>query len=242
VTLPAPNAVLFDFGNTLLREGPLDLAAGARRILEIAGDANGCTPERLAAELTDLFADLDARRRASLLEPPPETVRRLVYDPLGLRFELPPDEVEWEFWRASIPWTAEPGIADLAETLVRRRLSTGVLSNAMFRGCTMERQLAVAGLSRAFPWVMTSADWGLRKPHRRVFALAARRIGVEPGRIWFVGDSYEHDVGGAAAAGMVPIWYRPAGGAEAPRAPAAAVVSAWIEFRDLLEDTLGRSV
>jgi len=85
---------------------------------------------------------------------------------------------------------------------------------------------------------MTSADFVFRKPHRRLFELAAQRMHLDPARIWFVGDSFENDVGGAAEAGMVPIWYHvdAAMGQVAP--PAAQVVTGWPDFKQLLQTTL----
>lgn len=235
--LARPRGIIFDFGDTLLREGPIDLGAGASRVLQLARDTGGCTVERLAEAMSALIADLRPRRQVSEIEAPPDTFWRLIYDPMGIRFDLDPSDVEWAFFSAASAWTPEPGVYEVLRRLAESQLPCGVLSNTMYRSRTIARQLEASDLGGTFQWVMTSADFVLRKPHRRLFELAAQRIGAEPAAIWHVGDSYESDVCGAAEAGMVPIWYR-IGVGEGRTDPAARVVGHWREFNELLASAL----
>lgn len=236
--LPAPRAVLFDFGDTLLREGSTDLLAGVQAVLARATDTGGATAEEITADLTDLMGDVNPRRMNSWIEMPPHTVHKLVYEPRGVRFDIPQAEVEWTWWKAATMWTAEPGARDALGTLARRKIPCAVVSNTMFSGETIARQCAACGLDGVLQWVLTSAEHVLRKPHPRIFDLAARRLKLEPKHIWFVGDSYEYDVEGSAAAGMVPIWYVPRGDPELDPGRAAAIVRHWDEWSTLLESAL----
>jgi putative hydrolase of the HAD superfamily len=71
-----------------------------------------------------------------------------------------------------------------------------------------------------------SADVGARKPDPEIFRAALDRLGVPAADVWFVGDSWERDVRGAAAAGMRPIWF----GASSPPPrppPSCAVARDW---------------
>jgi putative hydrolase of the HAD superfamily len=238
VLVTRPRAVVFDFGDTLMREGPFDVRAGAARVLQLARDANGCTTDRLAEAMTALAADLNPRRQASQLEPPTHTIWRLIYEPFGIRFDQTPTEVEWAFWSAATVWTLEPGAPEIVELIARSGVPCGVLSNTMFRSETIARQLEASGFRNAFRWVMASADFVFRKPHRRLFDLATQRMGEEPGRIWFVGDSFENDVCGAAAAGMVPVWYRVGDAAEPRPGTAAYIVRDWAELGGLFRSAV----
>ena len=238
--LTPPRGVLFDFGNTLLREGPVNLEAGAAAVLALARDQAGCTPTQLAAAMTEVMNDLEPRRRAALLEPPPATIGRLVYDPLGIAFDVQPDDVEWAFWSAATSWELEPGINAAIEAVERANIPWAVLSNTMFRGQTIARQLALSGLRGTHRFVMASAEYVLRKPHPRLFAIAAARLMEPPHDLWFIGDSHEHDVCGSAAAGLVPLWYCPRGAGGAP-APAVQVIGSWGEFPQSLAVALARS-
>jgi FMN phosphatase YigB (HAD superfamily) len=50
---------------------------------------------------------------------------------------------------------------------------------------------------------------GYAKPDPRIFSDAIAALGLPPERIAYVGDSYVNDVGGARAAGLVPLLYDP---------------------------------
>jgi len=240
VRLTPPRGVLFDFGNTLLREGPVNLEAGAAAVLALARDQAACTPTHLAAAMTEVMNDLEPRRRTALLEPPPGTIGRLVYSPLGITFDVQPEDVEWAFWSAATSWELEPGINVAIEAVERANIPWAVLSNTMFRGQTIARQLALSGLRGSPRFVMASADYTLRKPHPRLFAIAAARLREPPHDLWFIGDSHEHDVCGSAAARLVPLWYCPHGAVSAA-APAVQIIGSWKTFPDLLAKALGRS-
>jgi putative hydrolase of the HAD superfamily len=237
--LPSPRGVLFDFGDTLLREGPVHVLAGAAAVLGRARDAGGCRPEELAAAFRGLMADLEPRRQAARLELPPHTVSSLIYEPRGIHFELSPGEVEWVFWAAATTWTVEPGIREVLGLLAGHRVPCGVVSNTMFRAETIVRQLALFDIAPSIRWVITSTEHVVRKPDPRLFALAAQRLAQPPKSLWFVGDSFECDVPGAAGVGMIPIWYRRSGPPHPDAYPAAAVVGSWPEFQRLLEAALG---
>lgn len=228
--------VLFDFGDTLLREGPTDFLAGATAVLALARDTAGCSAPVLADIMRDLMADLDPRRRAAQIELPPETVWRLIYEPLGLTFDHEATVVEWAFWSAATSWTPEPGIAPVLKLLHAHRLRCAVLSNTMFRSHVIGRQLAANGLG-PFQFVMASCEEILRKPHVRLFKRAVQRLGENARDVWFVGDSLEYDIKGAARAGLVPIWYGRKADAEGAQ-DAARAVATWDEFAALLAEVL----
>jgi FMN phosphatase YigB (HAD superfamily) len=46
-------------------------------------------------------------------------------------------------------------------------------------------------------------------PDPRIFGEAIAALGLPPQRVAYVGDSYVNDVGGATAAGLVPLLYDP---------------------------------
>ena len=82
-----------------------------------------------------------------------------------------------------------------------------MISNAAITGATLLGQLEELGFKNRFEFVMSSGDYGVRKPHPLIFQTAARRLQLETEAVWYVGDSYKHDVEGALAAGMTPVWY-----------------------------------
>src|SRR5262249_49565034 len=65
--------------------------------------------------------------------------------------------------------------------------------------------LADLGLTRLVDFVAVSADVGFRKPHPEIFNAALRQSGVPASSVVHVGDTFEEDVVGALAAGIVPV-------------------------------------
>ena len=59
-----------------------------------------------------------------------------------------------------------------------------------------------------FDAVGSSESWGVHKPDPAFFARVAELAGVEPGKIAYVGDRVDNDVGPAIAAGMVGVHIR----------------------------------
>ena len=236
--LSRPRAILCDFGNTVLREAQFDVRAGLEAVLALATDARGWTVEKLAEDLGELLADLEPRRHASQLEFPPHMTPRLLYEPRGIFFDEPPERLEWVFWSAATSWVSEPGVEQALDSLAAAGLPCGIVSNTAFRGETLSLQLAIHGLDGVFSWVISSAEHVVRKPHHLLFQLAARRLGIPPEDTWFIGDSFECDIEGAAGVGMVPVWYRPEGPDSVDVAPAACAVASWGEFQELLEIAL----
>ena len=168
----------------------------------------------------------------------PFMVHRLVYEPHGVSFDRSFQEVELEFWRATTRFSLTPGIHELLDDLHARGLRMGVVSNAPFTGQTLTWQLEEFGLDRFFEFIMSSGDYGVRKPHPALLRAAARRLGTDPEATWFVGDSPKYDVAGAANAGMVSVLYRPDGGPPVHPAPDVepdVEVASWEEFLERVE-------
>jgi putative hydrolase of the HAD superfamily len=68
--------------------------------------------------------------------------------------------------------------------------------------------LARAGVSPLLHGVVTSAEYGARKPDPSIFADALKLAGVPAARAVHVGDSLEDDVAGARAAGIEAVLIR----------------------------------
>ncbi len=228
-----PQGILFDLGDTLLNEEVFDVEAGTRRVLSFAHNPRGLSVRDVCDLVAELDSDLRDRREASWMEQSPFTVHRLVYEPHGVSFDRPFHEVEQEFWRAATRFSPTPGIQELLASLSTQQLRLGVVSNAAFTSQILAWQLNEFGLGRFFEFLMSSADYGVRKPHPALLCAAARKLGTHPETTWFVGDSPKYDVAGAANAGMVSVLYRPSPGPPVHPAPDMEVES-WGEFSEQL--------
>jgi putative hydrolase of the HAD superfamily len=90
-------------------------------------------------------------------------------------------------------------VPDVLAELRGRGLVVAVCSNWDW---DLERAVASVGLDRLLDTVVTSAQAGARKPHRRIYDHTLDRCGLEPSETLFVGDTWGPDVEGPLAAGM----------------------------------------
>jgi putative hydrolase of the HAD superfamily len=225
--------VLFDMGGTIVGGERFDTAAGSARLLRRAADTRGLAAEAVAAEAAALSARLMPMRDPCRLELPCRAFQRLLYDRLGVRFDLSPEEMEREFWLGAMTHTLEPGIRQVLSRLRSAGIRAGVVSNTMFSASVLEDDLERLGLGGLLGVVVSSADYGVRKPSPLLFEAALARLGCAPRDAWYAGDRPEFDVAGARAAGMTAVWYNPAGSG-APDPEPEAIVRSWDQLLPLL--------
>jgi putative hydrolase of the HAD superfamily len=78
-----------------------------------------------------------------------------------------------------------------------------LLSNTQDFGLELLDRL---GICERIPLRLLSAELGALKPDPSVFETAQRRLGLFPGELAMVGDSWTDDVLGALAAGWTAVW------------------------------------
>jgi len=204
-----PRGFLLDMGGTILGEFAFDRVKARRHLLEIAHNPRGITMEDYRPISEEFHETVWAKRDETMIEFPVVSFWRLADERLGLTFDMSMEEMELEFWKTAVVMRPEPGIQDFLAELARAGIPVGLVSNTAFRGHVLEWELNQHGLREYFRFAMSSADYGIRKPHPAIFLTAAAKLGIEPKDIWFVGDSVRYDVIGALAAGMQPVWYNP---------------------------------
>jgi putative hydrolase of the HAD superfamily len=190
-----PEAVLFDWGNTLVRlEWDDDcVEAGHRAALGhddpeftarwrklLLGDAHGHRPyEELLVELG--------------VEDPDAFIDR-----------------EHEVWRRQ--YVVLESAAALLQSLRDRGLQTGLVANSWPDPTRVLRADAeTLGLAAHLDALVFSGDVGHRKPAPEIFLRACAELRVDPVQVVFVGDDLERDVQGASRVGMTTVqalWFR----------------------------------
>lgn len=86
------------------------------------------------------------------------------------------------------------------DELRARGFRLGIISNITSRAM-VSCQLAEYGIADFFQVVLTSAEFGWRKPNPRIFLQAARALARPPAQCAYVGDTVSRDVSGARRAG-----------------------------------------
>ena len=109
--------------------------------------------------------------------------------------------------------------APAAVAAVRDLARVALLSNTQTFGLELLDRLGIAERIRTR---ILSAEIGTLKPEPAAFEAVQRKLGVFPGNLVMVGDSWKDDVEGAVAAGWTAIWVnreanpRPAHDVDAP--------------------------
>ena len=133
----------------------------------------------------------------------------------GIELDDPSDWFATYFEQYRAAWHLHDDTLPLLESLSQR---TGIITNGdpVFQ----QRKLDQVGL--AFEHVVASGALGFTKPDARIFHHAAGLFGVEPSAAAYVGDRFETDALGAAAAGLRGVWLdRTRGATDAQLATAA---------------------
>lgn len=215
MALKKPEFIFFDYGQTLIKEGGYDGAAGFDSLLRYASaNPMGVTGAELQAEEEKLNEELGrfnpAARHKRHMEYPEESINRYLFAKFGIEF--PPDcdlrDLEPDFWEAANPCAPCEGIGDVLTFLKREGIRTGVVSNLSFCGRTLKKRIYNAIPEADFEFVISSCDYLFRKPSKHIFEAALGKAGVSADQVWFCGDQFIPDIQGSAAVGMTPVWYK----------------------------------
>lgn len=115
--------------------------------------------------------------------------------------------MERKIWDASVLLLPLSGVKSTLDYLNDSGVPLGCISNAIFSADILEAELSKHGLSSHLKFVLSSADFGKQKPSKEIFLHALSLLQVEPKDTWYIGDSWENDILGAANAGMFPVWF-----------------------------------
>lgn len=187
--------VLFDLDGTLFdRDGAVrGLFAAQHGAFE--RELGGIERERFVARLLELDAHGHTDKR---------TAYGCLVRELGLDDALGDTLVE--HFREIYPrfGVTFPDALPTLEALRARGIAIALVTNG--RTDTQSAKVQRLGLEPLVDATLISEREGVRKPDRRIFELALKRIGVAAEQAWHVGDHPMADVAGAHAAGLTAIW------------------------------------
>lgn len=228
-----PDAILFDLWGTLINSVDFDPRKGHAAVLETCENPNGVSLDEVMDLGQRVVSSTVAREEEVALEFTQASLLRIVTDAFGLRPRMSLQENELIFWRASLQVSLIEGVTDLLREVEASGMPMGVVSNSSFASATLEQELQVQGIRSHFGFVISSADYGVRKPDPLIFEVALRRLGMEPGQVWFAGDNVGYDIIGARRAGIFPVAYNPRKGIP-EEAGEHAVITSWSQLLQLL--------
>lgn len=207
-----PKMILFDYGQTLIREQAFDGVAGSRAVMAHAvTNPFGHTPEEVQAEADAINRELgrfDPKGRHLLkTETPNHMFTAYLYQSMGIELSLTSQEIDRVFWDAASPGTPTEGIGDFLEFLQEQGIRTGVISNISYCGEVVEERIHRLLPENHFEFIMATSEYLFRKPDPRIFRLGLQKAQLPAEDVWYIGDHYQCDVVGARNSGLFPVWY-----------------------------------
>ena len=202
-----PLGIIFDLGETVLQYEKPNPLNGTKKLLEIAINPDKVTAEEIQDYANFLSKEIQAKKDEVMLEATCQSFQRLLFENFNISFKEKPENIEMIFARATYKNTPSKGIFHLLDTLDKHNIKKGALSNSSFSGGVIRAELEEYGLESRFDFIISTADYGIRKPHKIIFDLALKKMNLPAEEVWFIGDSLKYDIKGAINAGLHPVWY-----------------------------------
>ena len=207
-TMQKPKMVIFDAGKTLLNYLDVDMLRGIKAYTKyLTANPKNLTVEEIRKEDNAVFGEFEHCRK-NLFEVPAHTVLGLMFERLGLKFSISLREIERLIWENDANIVPVEGAKELLDYLNSAGIRTAVISNLDFSGYLLKERLNRVYPNNRFEFVITSSDYGIRKPHRYLFEAGIAASGLQPEEIWYVGDKVKVDVVGSQNCGMLPVLYK----------------------------------
>ena len=202
-----PEMIIFDYGHTLLYEPDFN----AMRCEEaaypyIVENPRNLTVEQIYAEVQRVFAEFQGQRESGI-EIHEWQFMRLVYDYLGLKFNISYRELEEIEWNAASPGAVMPGVEDMLDYLNDVGIRTAVISNIGWSGNALTNRINRLLPNNRCEFIMASSEYAIRKPNRMLFETALRKANLSAEVVWYCGDDIRADIKGAHGAGIFPVLY-----------------------------------
>lgn len=237
-----PRMILFDYGQTLVKEKPFDGVKGTEAVLKFATkNEYNKTAEEVQAFANELNRELGRfdpkKRHLFQVEVPNHMFTKYLYESQGIQIALSAEEIDNVFWDAASPGKPTEGIQAFLTFLKEERIRTGVISNISYCGKVVEKRIRECVPENDFEFILATSEYLYRKPNRRIFELALEKAGLPPEDVWYVGDQYQCDVVGAKGAGLFPVWYVGAIDVELEPGDGSDVLTirAWTELMEKME-------
>jgi putative hydrolase of the HAD superfamily len=103
-----------------------------------------------------------------------------------------------------------PGAVETLERLRAQGVLLALVTNGA--GAAQRAKIERFDLARHFDHIQIEGEFGLGKPHPRVYEVALRALEVAAEHAWFIGDNLEWDVAGPQQHGIYGVWVNPGGG------------------------------
>ena len=203
-----PDVLICDVGDTLIRWNHYSREDGLLALRPFCNDEGRFAIDALVATGEDLDNYIEPHAAESLIEYREADFLRLLFGTHGIQLLCDDDNLEWHYWENALGFEPEPGVRVALEQITKLGVCMAIVSNTAFGPTCIARELRRHQLDHFFvDPIVTSARFGLRKPHPSILRSAVGLCSSPGQTAWYIGNSVYHDVGGANAAELPVIWY-----------------------------------
>ena len=164
-------------------------------------------------ELKALYFDLNRQQRHESSEQFPEfdveKIFQSVIDEYGADAACDPGlaALAATVFRAASMYFLEPytGVTEVL-TMMKKSYRLAAVSDG--QSLWARPELRMAGLDKFFEFAIVSGDHGFRKPDKRMFELALKKLEIAPHEAVYVGNDMYRDVFGCKNAGLKSIFFK----------------------------------
>jgi len=210
-----PRAILFDLDDTILAFSEGAAACWQTICQRFGPQLEGLSPEELFAAIMESRAWFwtDPRRHRSgrlhlehtRREIVSEAFARLQMDAPALAREIA-DAYSLEREGTIRPF---PGAMDTLRQLRDKSVRLALITSGSAQ--VQRRKIDRFGLASLFDCILIEEEFGVGKPHERIYLYALEQLDTEPGETWMVGDNLLWDVQAPQRLGIWGIWLDLAG-------------------------------
>ncbi|MBN2794684.1 MAG: HAD family hydrolase [Clostridia bacterium] len=200
-----PKAILFDLGDTIIMQSSGDFLKGTQTLLEYSDrKQDAVLIQEYASKLEEEIKNV---KEVSHFENSCRAFMKFLYEYHQVNFSISLEELEIIFNRVAFKRHLADDFYEYLNYLKSNDIRVAILSNTTFSEKTLRDELSIYDLEDAFEFVISTADYGIRKPDSRIFQLALNKLILEADTVWYIGNSFKYDVIGAHDSGIQPIWF-----------------------------------
>ncbi len=203
-----PKAILFDAGDTLIEYIEAEPLEGTKALLEKAHNPDQVTAEEIQTYAIEMGEAFNESREQTGIEYSMRSFQRFLYEMHSISFELDPIQMENIFNQSAFKGMAMEGVLEFLDYLEKQGIRKAILSNSSFSEEAIREELRAYDIDDSrFEFVISTSEYGFRKPNKRIFELALKKLNLKSEEVWYIGNSFKYDVIGAQNAGIYPIWF-----------------------------------
>ncbi len=200
-------AIIFDLDDTLYAYEPLDKKAGSK-VEKFICEALSISKEQYKEayrfgrnKTKEGLSEVGAGHNRLLYFQ--KTLEYLGVAPMPLSLQM-----YEQYWGTFLQeMQVFPGVKELFSFLKEKEIPIVICTDLTAH--IQHRKIEALGIAPDIRYLVSSEEAGKEKPAKEMFALCLEKLQMQPENVWYVGDSFQKDIKGAASAGMKPIWFYP---------------------------------